>query len=209
MTDVAIAEGLAQSGELVISPSVHNCLSEYLHKSDNNPISEAMSDLKFDTLDDGFLRVNWSNKISLKDSSLFSNIDYNMLNGSLSRQLVDDMLVSYDEGNEDNAFDGNASRLMIPNLGIENEDLSGFEIQIDTKVTGDNDSNSLQQSLMDVLQTHHHEATRRSQGKFSAELRRVVIMFIKIQYEPHLSVDASEDDEILNRFQSIFEGVYF
>ena len=63
---------------------------------------------------------------------------------------------------------------------------------------------SFQSDLMRSFECHRHEAARDVVGKFTAELRRVVILFISIMYEPDLSEDPSEDDIILHNFQSIF-----
>ena len=66
------------------------------------------------------------------------------------------------------------------------------------------ESTSLQSDLMRILDCHRHEAARDVVGKFTAELRQVVILFISIMYEPTLPEDPSEDDIILENFQSIY-----
>lgn len=68
----------------------------------------------------------------------------------------------------------------------------------------DADRESLQSDLMQLLETHRHEAARAVAGKFTAELRRVVVLFISIMYEPSLPEDPSEDGAILENFQSIY-----
>ncbi|KAL7552056.1 hypothetical protein ACHAWF_015258 [Thalassiosira exigua] len=69
----------------------------------------------------------------------------------------------------------------------------------------DADPAVLQSELMRLLECHRHEATRGVVGKFAAELRNVVIIFISIQYEPELpDDDPSQDDSFLESFQSIY-----
>ena len=66
-------------------------------------------------------------------------------------------------------------------------------------------ADSLQSDLMRLFEYHRHEAARDVVGKFTAELRRVVVLFISLDYEPSLSSnDPSEDSAILETFQSIY-----
>ena len=65
-------------------------------------------------------------------------------------------------------------------------------------------SNALGSDLMRLLAHHRHEAARDVVGKFTAELRRVVVIFISIMYEPSLPQDHNEDNQILEKFQSIY-----
>mmetsp|Transcript_5910 Transcript_5910/g.13459 ORF Transcript_5910/g.13459 Transcript_5910/m.13459 type:complete len:2439 (+) Transcript_5910:2-7318(+) len=71
----------------------------------------------------------------------------------------------------------------------------------------DPDTGSLQSDLMHLLEYHRHETARDVVGKFTAELRRVVVLFISIMYEPALSEDPSEDWAVLETFQSIFSVI--
>ena len=65
-------------------------------------------------------------------------------------------------------------------------------------------SKSLEEELVKLLEHHRHEASRDG-GEFSAELRRVVVMFISVDYEPTLAEDDPRQDEaILGTFQGIF-----
>lgn len=77
-------------------------------------------------------------------------------------------------------------------------------ISSEEEVADTTESTSLQSDLMRILDCHRHEAARDVVGKFTAELRQVVILFISIMYEPTLPEDPSEDDIILENFQSIF-----
>ena len=60
----------------------------------------------------------------------------------------------------------------------------------------------LKTELMRLLECHRHEAARDVKGKFTAELRRVVVLFFSIKYEPTLPPnDTSRDHLILENFQ--------
>lgn len=66
------------------------------------------------------------------------------------------------------------------------------------------DPSSIETDLARFLERHRHAAARDTDEKFTAELRRVVVLFIRINYEPDLPEDPSEDREILEMFQSIY-----
>ncbi|KAL9185086.1 hypothetical protein ACHAXT_002863 [Thalassiosira profunda] len=66
------------------------------------------------------------------------------------------------------------------------------------------DGDSIKSDLMHLLETHRHEAARAVVGKFTAELRRVVVLFISIMYEPNLPADPTEDSAILENFRTIY-----
>ncbi len=63
---------------------------------------------------------------------------------------------------------------------------------------------SLQESLMRLLENHRHEAARDVVGRFTAELRRVVVLFMSISIEPSLPEKPSDDKFLLDNLQSIY-----
>lgn len=63
---------------------------------------------------------------------------------------------------------------------------------------------SLKLDVMRLFENHRHEAARDVVGRFTAELRRVAVLFISIKFEPNLPDDPIEDSIVLDKFQSIF-----
>lgn len=63
---------------------------------------------------------------------------------------------------------------------------------------------SLKLDLMRLFENHRHEAARDVVGRFTAELRRVAVLFISIKFEPTLSDNPSEDCIVLDKFQNIY-----
>lgn len=63
-----------------------------------------------------------------------------------------------------------------------------------TQVTPEEVDESLKLDLMRLFEHHRHEAARDVAGKFTAELRRVAVLFISIKFEPTLPEDPSEDN---------------
>ena len=63
-----------------------------------------------------------------------------------------------------------------------------------TQVTPEQVDESLKLDLMRLFEHHRHEAARDVAGTFTAELRRVAVLFISIKFEPTLPEDPSEDN---------------
>jgi hypothetical protein len=63
-----------------------------------------------------------------------------------------------------------------------------------TQVTPEQVDESLKLDLMRLFEHHRHEAARDVVGTFTAELRRVAVLFISIKFEPTLPEDPSEDN---------------
>ncbi len=63
---------------------------------------------------------------------------------------------------------------------------------------------SLQCNLMRLLENHRHEAARDVVGNFTAELRRVVVLFISIKFDPSLPENPSDDKYLLENLQNIY-----
>jgi class 3 adenylate cyclase len=68
----------------------------------------------------------------------------------------------------------------------------------------DEDVVSFQDNLMRLLENHRHEAARDVVGRFTAELRRVVVLFMSISIEPSLPEKPSDDKFLLDNLQSIY-----
>lgn len=141
------------------------------------------SNLSLTPLDDGFYKLSWPN--SLLASQLIPLLSPNGNSSSMitSQEFVASLV---NRENNDSSDDGDLS---LPN-NQDNEKKSQRE--------------EIQNDIIQLLETHRHEACRDDIGKFSAELRRVVVIFIKIRYEPTLGEDAKNDTNILGCFQSIF-----
>ena len=86
-----------------------------------------------------------------------------------------------------------------------------MKILADTSLADDDPSAiALKQDLVSLLESHSHESVRAvKDSMMPAELRNVVVLFIKILYEPELSTSNNSDDEaILDRFQQIFSTIH-
>ena len=73
-----------------------------------------------------------------------------------------------------------------------------------THSISDEEVASLQDNLMRLLENHRHEAARGVGGSFTAELRRVVILFMSISIEPSLPEKARDDKFLLENLQTIY-----
>ncbi len=73
-----------------------------------------------------------------------------------------------------------------------------------TQSDDDNEDKSLKLDLMRLFENHRHEAARDVVGRFTAELRRVAVLFISIKFEPTLPDNPSEDSIVLDKFQNIY-----
>ena len=177
MLDVAQAENLAGPGEAVVSPSVYASLTS----------RRVVADLSFNELEDGFQRVSWPQHSPISE---MSSIHRGLENAPMDEkaQLQIDRLVR--------------SHRQLESLG---SDGISDSIRSDTSTSlGSLKPETLQSDIMQLLEYHRHEATRDVRGKFSAELRRVVVIFISILFEPTLPDDPSEDRSILENFQNIY-----
>ena len=136
--------------------------------------------------------------MSIASKLLFTNAD----DGSYQRVLwpnhptVDGMLSYFKEKERSPASKKDAQSLI--------ENLIQSSTHSTPKDTDSLESASLQSDLMHLLECHRHEAARDVVGKFTAEIRQVVIIFISIKYEPELPEDHSEDNNLLENFQSIY-----
>ena len=80
--------------------------------------------------------------------------------------------------------------------------------------SGDPDVAKVSRDMLALLNLHSHEATRGVNDKMmSAELRNVVVLFIKVHYEPKLQFSKAtkscmDDDVILDMFQCIFNIIH-
>ncbi|KAL7530564.1 hypothetical protein ACHAXR_003563, partial [Thalassiosira sp. AJA248-18] len=176
LKDVAKAESLAGPGELIVSPSVYDSLRKKTIKS-------IASRLVFTEVESDFQRVSWPSHPTVDDMLLhFKN--------------TDDITSKWKMGNTD-------AQSLIDKL-IQNTQSTPKEVIGVSPADEDPDKLSLQSDLMRLLEYHRHEATRDVVGKFTAELRRVVVLFISIRYEPNLPQDPSEDNVMLENFQSIY-----
>lgn len=174
-----------------MSPSVHMSLAS----------RRAASDLSFTVLEDGFQRVLWPDHPPVSEMvSYYRGKGKNEIDTTKEKaQLQIDRLVRSHWRLE--ALD--ESSRSDPDLLLR----SGTT----TTTTGSDDltlgslkPESLQSDIMQLLEYHRHEATRDVRGKFTAELRRVVVIFISIMFEPNLPNDPSEDSSILENFQNIY-----
>ena len=163
-----------------MSPSVYTSLAS----------RRAASNLTFTVLGDGFQRVLWP--------------DHPKVSGMVSY---------YRDTGTNNATNENAQllidRLVRSNLRLDSLDSSlrsGIDgsLRSDASSIGSLKPESLQSDITQLLEYHRHEATRDVHGKFTAELRRVVVIFISIMFEPTLPNDPSEDSAILENFQNIY-----
>ena len=183
---VATAENLAGPGDLVVTPSVAQSLKK-------NKFIIA-SQLLFENLDDCFCKVT---SYHFPGSKVIS---------ALYRQ----------EAFSDHSNDISALTLINHLVGSSHERENIFGPKKNTKGGSDgqgelrekkNESlnEKLLRDIVRLLEYHRHEAARDAIAKFSAELRRVVVIFINIFFEPVLPEDTAKDSLILKRFQSIFK----
>ena len=185
--DVAQAEQLAGPGEAVVSPSVYTSLASSGRAS--------TSHLTFIELEDGFQRVTWKNHPTVSGMvSCYQNdiTNVNATNNVKAQLLIDQLVRSHWDLNSDDT---------ITNYDVTNEK-SSIGTALDSSL-GDS-AESLQYDITQLLEYHRHEATRDVHGKFTAELRRVVVIFISIMFEPTLPNDPSQDTIILENFQNIY-----
>ena len=172
LTDVAMAESLAGSGELVVSPSVH----EVLQKRQSTSIA---SELVFTHMEEDFQRVSWPNCPPGDKMLLHLKENGDMMNDleSPDAQSLIDKLIDTTHAPTSLSSENSLSQC------------------------------SLRSDLMCLLENHRHEAARDVVGQFSAELRRVVVLFISIMYEPSLPQSQRQDSKMLEKFQTIFTTI--
>ena len=172
-----------------MSPSVHMSLVS----------RRAASDLTFTVLEDGFQRVLWPDHPPVSE------------------------MVSYyrDKGKNENDAINEKAQLQIDRLvrshwrleSLDKSSRSDTDLSLRSCTSSGSDNSSslgslkpefLSSDIMQLLEYHRHEATRDVRGKFTAELRRVVVIFISIMFEPNLPSDPSDDSGILENFQNIY-----
>ena len=200
-SDAATAEHLAGPGESVISPSVLRILK-------TNADAPIASKIVFTSVDkdggeDSFHKVVWScTPIVEEILSYFDEYDGPSCKRdaqSLINELVQATEVTADEVGESTQYH---------NKHATSSTTSGFTTATITTTGGDpsasTSSAALKLDLMRLFEHHRHEAARDVVGRFTAELRRVAVLFISIKFEPTLSDDPSEDYIVLDKFQSIY-----
>jgi hypothetical protein len=186
MVGVAIAEKLAGPGDLVVSPSV----AQSLQKNEFIIASE----LFFESLEGSFCKVTWSHFSGSKAiSALYREEMFsNNLNDTSALTVINDFVQS--SHTMENIFEPKE------NTDEERHDQGEFGETINASR-----NKTLLRDILRLLEYHRHEAARDAVVKFSAELRRVVVIFINIFFEPILPEDTSEDFLILERFQCVFK----
>ena len=172
--DVANAEALAAAGDLVVSPSVYYSLMK------TSEISSFASKLVFTNVGSG-LGLGWESE--------FQRVSWS---GHHPTATADDILNYFK--NRDDIFNGKRDNA---------QSLINKLVQT-TFCISDEAIESLQCNLMRLLENHRHEAARDVVGNFTAELRRVVILFIRIMIEPSLPENPSDDKYLLENLQSIY-----
>jgi len=188
-TDVAQADQLAGPGEAVVSPSVYKLLSS----------GSAASNLTFTVLEDGFQRVLWPDHPPVSEMvSCYRQKGTNNATDEKAQLLIERLVMSL-------------WRLDSLDSSLRSDIDASLRSGMDGSIHSDTSSSlaslkpeSLQSDIMQLLEYHRHEATRDVRGKFTAELRRVVVIFISIMFEPTLPNDPSEDNAILESFQNIY-----
>lgn len=171
-----------------MSPSVYTSLT-------SSGRASASPYLSFTELEDGFQRVTWSNHptVSGMKSHYQNEITSNNVTTNEKAQLLIDRLV---RSHWQLDSDDTGTNYDVPN------EKSSIRSALDISLRSD--AESLQSDITKILEYHRHEATRDVHGKFTAELRRVVVIFISIKFEPALPDDPSQDSIILDNFQSIY-----
>ena len=209
ITDVATAEGYAGKGQLVISSSVY----KYLERNKFFNQKKNLSDIKFESIDDKFHKIILSDYLSLVgiSPSFYHEEDCSSTLVTLVTkddvyEMIENFVIFYlketaitDEMNDIKRLKSITAK---DNSIIEN--FNG-ELASERYVIFQKSSKNLQLDILNLLECHRHEATHGIVGKLSAELRRVVVLFIKVGYEPTLSINVSQDEHILDSFQSIFD----
>lgn len=135
-----------------------------------------------------------TNETKLASKLVFTSIESNFqrVDCPTSQSTIDDMLLYFKER-------GGASFVKS-----DAQSMIGDLISTCSTTLEESENSSLQLDIMRLLESHRHEATRDVVGKFTAELRRVVILFISIKYEPVLPEDTRGDYDILENFQNIY-----
>ena len=138
---------------------------------------------------------------SIASELVFSNVEDDYRRVSWPQcPSVDDMLLHFDDAPRKKTDAQSLIRELVSNMS----DCESMTSPDEADCVAD----SLQSDLMRLFEYHRHEAARDVVGKFTAELRRVVVLFISLDYEPSLSPnDPSEDSAILENFQSIYSIV--
>ena len=135
-----------------------------------------------------------TNETKLASKLVFTSIESNFqrVDCPTSQSTIGDMLLYFKER-------GGASFVKR-----DAQSMIGDLISTCSTTLEESENSSLQSDIMRLLESHRHEATRDVVGKFTAELRRVVILFISIKYEPVLPEDTRGDYDILENFQNIY-----
>jgi len=192
LKDVATAERLAGSGELVVSPSVYRGIQGRNFAN--------VSKLSFMPLNGGFYKVSWPS--SLLPSQMIPLVvpnDNNIDSMTPAQELVANLTNKIGLGGpSDGNDDANQSQ------SDKNDASWKTNKENETSTTSYSESGVVQSDIMQLLESHRHEASRDNVGEFSAELRRVVVIFMNIKYEPNLGEDPRNDTDILGCFQTIF-----
>lgn len=189
---MATAEGLADKGELVISPAA----SEILRKEG----SRIASELKFESIQNNFCKVTWPNCPGTNDilSNFFGVADppeFKYCNSSLIAEMASGSNARM--AKQDEICDANESEGADETDSIETARMNCLDSH--------QSKEGIQQEVTNLLSCHFHKATRGTIGQFSAELRRVIVIFVKIMYEPSLSTNEAQDAETLSNLQNIFK----
>lgn len=204
MREVAEAEGQAIAGELVISSSV----KQILHTNETLAAMDGLDRLGFVECENGgFFKVHRSA-------------------AALSTDAVD--ANGYQDPDHSSSLPtGNIQRLPGAQLEIEAAIVSMRNLASGSTSLGDSATNIintpqrgntnkdpaadvLASNIVSLMESHSHESVRAvKESMMPAELRNVVVLFIKILYEPELSTTSTDvDDTILDRFQRIFGTIH-
>lgn len=201
--DAATAEHLAGPGESVISPSVLRILKT---NADAPIVSKIIfTSVDKDGGDDSFHKVVWSCTPIVEEILSYFD-DCNVPNCKRNAQSLIDELVQSTELTADEVDESIQYHIKHATTSTT----SGFITTTITSSGGEGDSSAsspsavLKLDLMRLFEHHRHEAARDVAGRFTAELRRVAVLFISIKFEPTLSDDPSEDNIVLDKFQSIY-----
>ncbi len=192
-----------------MSPSVHMSL---LNKSESSDFAftakedkSESSDFAFTVKEDGFQRVIWPDHPPVSEMvSYYRDKGKNDANNERAQLQIDRLVRSHwrleSLGNSPISDSESSLRDLSLRSGTDESSL----VSDTSSSLGSLKPESVQSDIMQLLEYHRHEATRDVSGKFTAELRRVVVIFISIMFEPNLPNDPSEDSGILENFQNIY-----
>jgi class 3 adenylate cyclase len=219
--------------------------------SDSRALSS--QEVDFALLDGGFYKVIWSESdrsVTVTPSSINTNTAHQLVEEFVTcslREDEDDAIILIQEevlneravaGGDDDTSSSRSNNKAIAwqphhtinntnnkstNANANNERKPTLTCQDDAGDGGGGLLHNIQQDIVNLLECHRHEATRDNCGTLSAELRRVAVIFIKINYEPTLSMsmsssnhnnnnnaieetdDSNDDEDILEHFQTMFQ----